>query len=190
MTSSCRRSRDARPSGKGAPPRADPSGFAALIRPILGDLVRVARHRLGSDDLAWEAVQEALLGLWMRDSTPENPRAWLLRAVALRSLQIRRAIRRRKAHEGGASSARPESRRGDDPLQVVLVDELRTELHASLARLGPKHRSVLALHLIEGLDYAEIAGRLGVPIGTVRSRLARAREALRSGLTPGLAPHD
>ncbi|WP_435018623.1 RNA polymerase sigma factor [Tundrisphaera sp. TA3] len=156
--------------------------FAGTVRPVVGQLVRVARRILDCDDLAWEAVQEALLGLWQRDDQPPNPRAWLVRSVVHRSLHLRRTLRRRRDHEAKASRVRPESSDRDDPLRRVLAEEAREKLRDALARLADKHRDVIVLHMWEGLDYETIADRLQVPIGTVRSRLNRAREALRASL--------
>jgi RNA polymerase sigma-70 factor (ECF subfamily) len=166
----------------------DKDGFAELVRPFLGELVRVARRQLGCDHLAWEAVQDALLGLWSRPEAPANPRAWLIRAVLYRSLHLRRTMRRRHKHEGVACNFRREAVERDDPANALIVQELRAEVRSALDRLGARHRDVLSLHLIDGLDYESIGRRLGVPIGTVRSRLSRAREALKALLDPDI--HD
>lgn len=58
------------------------------------------------------------------------------------------------------------------------------EVGSALRRLSVEHRSVLLLAVVEGFTCEEIAGILGVPIGTVMSRLSRAREALRGQLSP------
>jgi RNA polymerase sigma-70 factor, ECF subfamily len=158
--------------------------FSGIVRPLIGQLVKTARRILEGDDLAWEAVQEALLGLWLQDPPPQNPRTWLIRAVVLRSLQLGRSIRRRRKHETRASRERAEASDRDDPARRVLASEVREALSAALARLGPSHRDVLILHLIEELDYESIARRLGIPIGTVRSRLHRARRELRGVMGP------
>ncbi len=175
--------------GDGSPMASDPSGegqgpsfderFTGIVQPVIGQLVHVARRILGSDDLAWEAVQEALLSLWMKGSPPPNPHAWLIRAVVHRSLHLGRTARRRRKYEARASHGRSEASDRDDPTLRLLVEEMRDALRAAVEKLGDTHRLVLSLHLIEELDYASIARRLGIPIGTVRSRLNRAREALR-----------
>jgi RNA polymerase sigma-70 factor, ECF subfamily len=167
------------PPGEGPSPDFD-DRFAGVVRPMVGYLVRVSRRILGRDDLAWEAVQEALLGLWLQDPPPVNPRAWLIRAAIHRSLHLARTDRRRRKHEARVCLGRPEANDDDDPSRLVLAEEVRGELTQALAKLGDEHRLVLTLQLIDGLDYASIARELGTPIGTVRSRLSRARKALRS----------
>lgn len=166
------------PSGEGLVPSFD-ERFAGIVRPVVGQLVHVARRILGSDDLAWEAVQEALLSLWLQGSPPPNPRAWLVRAVVHRSLHLGRSNRRRRQHEARACHRRAEASDQENPARLVLAEEARDALRAAVEELGDTHRLVLGLHLIEELDYESIARRLGIPIGTVRSRLSRAREALR-----------
>lgn len=156
--------------------------FTAIVRPLLDELVRIARRQLACDHLAWEAVQDALVGLWRRSDVPENPRAWLIRAVLFRSLHIRRTTRRRHKHEGAACCHRREAVDRDEPSNAVIITELRDEVWRALGKLNERHREVLSLHLIEGLEYEHIARRLRVPLGTVRSRLSRARDALKSRL--------
>ena len=177
-----RRASDPIPRGSGTDPERR---FEGMVNPFIGRLVETARRILGSDDLAWEAVQEALLCLWQREDLPPNLRSWLIRTVVHRCLHIRRTLQRRRLHETMACRGRPESNDHDNPLQNVLDDESRCELREALARMAGNHREVILLHTWEGLDYEAIAARLGIPIGTVRSRLNRAREALRSSLARG-----
>ena len=174
---------DARSLEPAGPIRPDSEDtFTAIVRPLLDELVRIARRQLACDHLAWEAVQDALVGLWRRSDAPENPRAWLIRAVLFRSLHIRRTTRRRHKHEGAACCHRGEAVERDEPSNALIVTELRDEVWRALGKLNERHREVLSLHLIEGLEYEHIARRLRVPVGTVRSRLSRARDALKSRL--------
>ncbi len=168
----------------GGPPE---ERFADSVRPVQGKLVSVARRILGRDDLAWEAVQEALVSLWLEKAPPPNPRAWLMHAVIYRSLHLARTDRRRRKHERLACHHRHEASSRDDPTAPVLAQEMRGMLMAALGKLVDKHRLVLTLHLIDGLDYESIARKLGIPVGTVRSRLSRAREALRATISLALS---
>ncbi|MFO0907140.1 MAG: sigma-70 family RNA polymerase sigma factor [Isosphaeraceae bacterium] len=152
------------------------------MRPVLRQLVRVGLRILGREDLAWDAVQEALLSLWMQDPVPPNPRAWLIRAVVHRSLHLARTDRRRRQHEAGASCERREVTVHDDPSRALIAEEETEAVKAALAQLNDRHRAVLTHFLLEEMDYATIARIEGVPIGTVRSRLSRSRQALRDAL--------
>jgi len=158
--------------------------FAALVRPHIREVLRVARNQLGCEHLAWEAVQEALLSLWSRQTAPPNPKAWLIRAVLFRSLHMGRTRRRRLLHERRASLMRRELIDGDPPSRLILAEEARAEVRRAIEGLEDIHREVLALRLIEGLTYKAIARRLEIPIGTVRSRVSRARDALTDRLAP------
>ncbi len=170
------------PDGAALPPSED--DFADLVRPYLPEILKVARNQLGCEHLAWEAVQEALLSLWGSGEIPPNPKAWLIRAVVFRSLHLGRTIRRRARHERRACLIRREVDDESQPSRSVAVEEVRLEVRAALRKLKSGHREALTLHLIEGLTYDEISKRLGVPVGTVRSRLSRAREALTTYLSP------
>jgi RNA polymerase sigma-70 factor (ECF subfamily) len=157
--------------------------FVGATRPLLGHLVLVARRILGDEDTAWDAVQEALLSLWLGGEMPSNLRAWMVRAVVHRSLHLSRCRSRRRRHEDAARIGRLEESDRDDPASHLEGEELRRTLREALSEIAPDYRSVLVLSVIEQMDYDSIAATLGVPIGTVRSRLNRSRKALREVLT-------
>jgi RNA polymerase sigma-70 factor (ECF subfamily) len=157
-----------------------PEAFAALVSPHLPVLVRQARAIVGSDDLAWDAVQETLLRLWNRGWLPPDPRGVLAHLVQRSALHLLRCQTRRRSHEGLGGLA--EDCCADDPLREVETGELRATLRAAIARLAAEFRVVFELHELEGQSYEEIANALGIPVGTVRSRLSRARARLREDL--------
>lgn len=140
-------------------------------------LRRYARYLSKDTDQADDLVQECLVRAIARIDTWQpgtNLRAWLF--VILRNVfisEIRRAGRGpvdavlEDDHPGLAVSGRQETR-----LAVV-------ELQKALDMLSAEHREVLLLVAVEGLRYEEAAEVLAVPVGTVRSRLSRARTALR-----------
>jgi RNA polymerase sigma-70 factor (ECF subfamily) len=134
---------------------------------------------LGSDDLAWDALQEALWCLARKPEQPANLAAWLARTTANRSLHLQRMQSRRRRHEQEAATHRLETTRRDDPYRLCLQLELQRQLEAALDRLPDEQRAVFILRELERLDYEAIAARLNAPVGTVRSRLHRARAALR-----------
>ena len=156
--------------------------FTEATRPLLGYLVSISRRILGNEDLAWDAVQEALFSLWLEGEMPTNLRAWLARAVVHRSLHLSRCRSRRRHHEDRARFERNEESDRDDPARHLEGQELRRVLHEALSQIGPDHRDVLVLSVVEEMDYQSIADALNIPVGTVRSRLNRSRRAFRDVL--------
>lgn len=150
-----------------------------LVAPHLERLTAVAERILGSGEAADDAVQEALVTLWNAQTRPPNPEGWLVRTVVHRSLHARRTAQRRRKWEERAGVDWVTTCPLCDPSEAVEARELREQLARALEGLSEDHRIVVALRA-EGLDYQEIAKRLRVPVGTVRSRLNRAREALRT----------
>jgi RNA polymerase sigma-70 factor (ECF subfamily) len=168
-----------------SPPLAAESGplraqrFELLVRPHLTASHQLARRILKCPDRAADAVQEALLALWTLPEEPPVPRAWLLRAVRHRALHLRRSARRLARRE--RSAAIPEIH-AEDPLHCALCREHMEAIEAAWLDLPAEGRELLALRSEAELDYAALAERVGLPVGTVRSRLSRARAALRERL--------
>ena len=148
-------------------------------------LRRYARGLTGKREDADDLVQDALerawsrLALWQRRG---DLRAWLFSILHNRFVDRVRAVR--------ASPEEPMNgdRDGDGdgitlPVRATQSDRLEVcDLDAALARLMPDQREVLLLVAVEQMSYGQIAGVLGVPLGTVMSRLSRAREQLRAVL--------
>jgi len=142
-----------------------------LYAACYGRLVGMVALAAGSRAEAEECVQEAfvrLLGHWSRVSRYDDPEAWL-RQVAFRLL----ANRMRKARNGVRALLRHGPPGGTPQPSADRVDVAQ-----ALARLPLGQRQVVVLHYLVGLDVAEVARVLGTASGTVKSRLARAREAL------------
>lgn len=161
-------------------PRRDASAefLSRTFSEHLPHLVRSARAVLGDDDLALEAVQETLVRVWARGWLPPEPRAALIHLVVRSSLHLLRCQRRRSDHEGAASRTDVACCE-DDPLRLLEGREIGETLRRALDDLKPSYRATFELFELEGLSYAGVAERMGVPIGTVRSRLCRARAHLR-----------
>ena len=111
---------------------------------------------------------------------------WLHRiAINAALMQLRR---RRRTPEQSIEPLVEQGRQwgvDDDPATHAAASERDAQLRACFARLSPEHQAVLALRVMQDLPYDAIATALGVPVGTVMSRLSRARAELRRLMTEG-----
>jgi len=160
---------------------ADQAAFTEIVRRHGPMVLAVCRRRLGHDADAEDAFQAVFLALaksaasiGRRESLP----GWLYRVAYLVSLK---AAGRRARHPAAALPA-AEVTMPEPPTPSVEADELKAVLDSELAALPDKFRSVVVLCLVEGRTNAEAAAALGVPVGTVDSRLNAARAKLRSRL--------
>jgi RNA polymerase sigma-70 factor (ECF subfamily) len=160
--------------------------FERVVLPSLDAAYRLARALTRSAADADDLVQEAMLRAYRSVDQLRNAdaRPWLLTIV--RHCHFSAAGRRardaaRTPDQGEAAMSDEPADEHPGPEQVSLDDEQRRQFAARLARLSAEHRAVLVLREVEDLSYREIADVLGVPVGTVMSRLARAREAFREG---------
>jgi RNA polymerase sigma-70 factor (ECF subfamily) len=169
--------------------------FARYVLPELEVLLRVARSLTARSADAEDLVQDTLLRAYrsIDGFDGQHPRAWLF--TILRNTHINRNRRRRPvllddqdaALERLAGTARTPT--GEGPEGVVVGGEFDAVVAEALNRLPERYRQVVALVDIEGLNYAEAAEALAVPVGTVMSRLHRARSRMRQRLAAaGLAP--
>jgi RNA polymerase sigma-70 factor (ECF subfamily) len=143
---------------------------------------RIAVRILGRPDLAADAVQEALISVHAIPEAPRNLEAWLLRAVTLRSIAARRAQLRRLRNEAAAADGAARSAVPLDPEHELLRKELAARITAALRVLPAEQREAFLLREFHGFDYEQISSTQRVPVGTVRSRLSRARRSLRDRL--------
>jgi RNA polymerase sigma-70 factor (ECF subfamily) len=157
----------------------DREAYAELIR-VRGDRLYALAHRILRDvDRVEDALQDALVIAWrdlpgLRD--PDRFDAWLHRLV------VRSCVAEAKRERHRISNLRVM------PLDVpTATDEFlsvgdRDQLERGFRRLPPEQRALLVLHHFEGRDQVEIAEILGIPAGTVRSRLHHAHRAMRAAL--------
>lgn len=141
---------------------------------------RLCRRLLGRASEAEDATQEVFLKLFERAASFDGRArfsTWLHRLtvnLCLHRLEKERLRRVDELRPGDGDPCDP----APEPGRALERDEAGVELAGLLARLSPEHRAVLVLRELEELSYQEIAASLAVPVGTVMSRLARAREAL------------
>ncbi|MBV8826533.1 MAG: sigma-70 family RNA polymerase sigma factor [Bradyrhizobiaceae bacterium] len=185
-----------RPRANGGPVTGQPGGddrtrFAAVVQPNLDDAFALARWLTGNRTDAEDVVQEACLRAYRAIGTfaGGNARAWVLtivrhtaytwlrrnRSASLVMVDDLEAVERAHADPGDQEKATPETE------LIAKADAARLE--SAIADLPAPFKETLVLRDVQGLDYREIAQITEVPIGTVMSRLARARRRLVARLT-------
>jgi RNA polymerase sigma-70 factor (ECF subfamily) len=159
--------------------------FTALYRRHQGPLFRYALMRCGSSDTAADLVQEAFMGLLTRrfgfDPLRGQLQHFLFGVVRNLILKLEEARRRQVALPEPDEDGEHEldlACEGAGPLARLLGNETAEEVRRALALLPPHYRDVVILYELHDLSYLEIATVCQVDIGTVRSRLSRARAAL------------
>jgi RNA polymerase sigma factor (sigma-70 family) len=161
----------------------DGPDFDALLGPHLGRLYRLAQRLTGSVADAEDLLQEVLLKLYERRRELSSIKVlapWLCRVLYNQFLDDARQRKRQRLKLATiGDGAREEAR---DPHHVSAPEGRLfafEEVHAALARLSVEHRTVLLMHDAEGYKLSEIQEITDVPVGTLKSRLHRARRRLR-----------
>jgi RNA polymerase sigma-70 factor, ECF subfamily len=163
---------------------SDPHAFGELFERHFDAIFRFLARRVGSDaaqELASDVFLVAFRSRSRFDLRRESALPWLY-GIATNLLRNRlRADRRRDEAERGLAVLVSRLPREDPDLALV---RLRQDLRTALSRLSERDREVLLLTAWERLSYAAISEALDLPIGTVKSRLHRARQALGEHLDP------
>jgi len=168
----------------------DKALFAAVVMPYLGEAYALARWMTGTRTDAEDVVQEASLRAFraIRRYAGGNARAWVLtivRNTALTWMAKSRpalvvvvddlaALERRQVKSGNMEDW---SCRADPETEIIAKADA-ARLETAIANLPSPFRETLVLRDLQGLDYREISQVTDVPVGTVMSRLARARQRL------------
>jgi len=158
----------------------DREAFSELGRLWVDRLYAIAQLILRDPERAADATQEALVACWrdlrgLRD--PDQFESWL-RRILVRACY--REARRERAHHRIVQRVGMLDQPATDPGPMSVVD--RDELERGFVGLSAEQRALLVMHFYLGLPVAETAAVLGVPVGTVKSRLHRATAALRATL--------
>ncbi len=155
----------------------DQAAYGQLVQRYQRLMVSVAYHQgldlAEAEDVAQETFVKAWLALPRYRESLGSWRAWLCR-IAINT--ARDALRRERPAEE-LDERLPDE--GSGPAEQADIEAQRVSVRRALARLPASNRTVLVLREYEGLSYAEIAAALGIPIGTVMSRLSYARSHLR-----------
>ena len=166
--------------------RGDPAAFGEIVRRYQRVVYRTAyaltRSTADADDLAQETFVRAYRAL-ARFRADEPLQPWLNRIATHLAFSLFRSRKRRPE-----TPIEPLLEAGrqfgvdDDPAERVAETEHHARLSAAFAALKPEHQVILTLRVVHELSYEQIAGQLGIPVGTVMSRLSRARAELKTRL--------
>lgn len=180
----------------------DRGAFGQIVLRYQDRLFTAVLRLVGDADDARELTQEAFTRALMSLDTfrgDAQPYTWLFRiAMNLSISRLRKVVRKRTFSldappkgrgNGGEDQAsglldRVSSDRTETPDQVAERRERQEQVVAALGRLDSEYRAILVMRDIEGFDYQQMADLLGLPLGTLKSRLFRARLALRDELRP------
>lgn len=158
----------------------DDSAFRLLVdreaRYLFGIAHSLAGNAADAEDLVQETFAAVLPGRFRGES---SVRTWLVQILVRRAAMLHRSRRGRRRHESLDVGAMEERGTEIAARPDTAGAEARLDLPTMLQSLSAEQRAVIVLREIEGLSYAEMAAVLGVPRGTVESRLHRAREELR-----------
>lgn len=173
--------------------RGDPEAFAGLVALHESLVLNLATRLLGDREEARDIAQEVFLQVYRtlaRFEGRSSLRTWIYRIVVNQCRNRQRWWRRRRraaacpldditaADEARMAAVAP----AESPFDRLARRERARRLEIALLTLSFEHRAVLLLREVEGLSCEEIGATLALPIGTVKSRLSRARDGLRRGL--------
>jgi len=166
--------------------KGDEAAFGELVRRYQDRLFNTVYRHLDNADDAQDVVQDAFLNAYQSlESFKGNSEffTWLYRIAVNTAISLKRKQRVTLSIDAGRNGEAPieplDVSEASKPGRQMERAEQERKVQDALNRLSPEHRMVLVLKDIEGEKYETIAELLGVPIGTIRSRLHRARAELR-----------
>ena len=174
----------ARPGTDGGPSAAH-ADFTDLYERFFADIHRYIAGRLGrdvADDIAADTFVIALRKHGSFDASRAPVRAWLFGIATNLVAQHRRTEQRRYRALGRVGAQERTGGHEDRVVSVVAAEGMRPQLAGGLAGLSREERDVLLLVALADLSHEEISRALGIPYGTVGSRLNRARRKIRAAL--------
>ncbi len=164
--------------------RGDEDAFTTLAYRVGGRLLEIAQRILRDVDLAEDATQQAIIGIWQQLPQLRDPAKFDGWAYRILVNACRTQLRRERRWTPGMRLV-PVEPIGTDP-SLSVAD--RDQLERAFRRLPIEHRSILVMQHYLGLTLEEIADQLGLPLGTARSRSHYAKRNLRAAIEADARP--
>ena len=162
-----------------------PAKFEILVENYQQRIFATLLGMLGNRHDAEDVTQETFLTAFRKLDQFERRSSfytWLHRIAFNAAIDLQRRKKRTKSRfvsGEGIENAEQRDQQADSPASIVMAKETVTQVQLALGRLDSERRNIIVLRDLQGLDYIEIASMLAIPLGTVRSRLHRARIELR-----------
>jgi len=173
--------------------RGDRAAFDVLVRKYQHKIVKLVTRYVHDGAEALDVSQEAFIKAYRAIHGFRGDSAfytWLYR-IAINTAKNHLVAEGRRPLEHGMDLQDPEQydvqarlRDNDTPERLLLTDEIQRTVEAAIAELPEDLRTAIVLRELEGMSYEQIAETMGCPVGTVRSRIFRAREAIDAKLKP------
>lgn len=167
----------------------DLEAFNAIVERYQSHVYNLSARIMGNLASAEDATQETFISAYraIRRYRGGSFRGWLLRIATNQCYDMLRAMKRRPADSLDESLQNPGFRlpsSGESPEQIALRGELAEQIQRAILTLPDDQRAVVVLIDVQGFSYEEAAQAAGTSIGTIKSRLSRARARLREQLSP------
>lgn len=170
----------------------DDEAFTLLVKAYQNKVYSLAYYVTKNHHDAEDVSQEAFIKMWRALPTyrGDAPDAWIMKIAKNTCLDFIKQKKRVEPLEyeiDGESVERPipDTDVQSNPSEAVVLQQRRQEVQNALLRLGEEHREILTLRYMNGLSYEQLQEVLGVGMGTVKSRLARAKKSLQNILKSG-----
>lgn len=164
----------------------DSAALAELYDRYAGSMLALAQRIVGRGAEAEDVIHDVFLEAWRHsadyDLARGSVKSWLLLRTRSRSLDVQKSARvsKQSPHDDAWLAEL------GDPTRDTAASADQTRVRKVLVALPPEQREVLLLGYFEGLSSSEISERIGVPLGTVKSRVAAALAALRGALSDSM----
>jgi len=151
---------------------------------VHGLSVKILGDEAAAEDVTIDVYMQAFRQASSYDRGRGSPLAWLLTLARSRAIDRLRSDRPRRLREASIETAETVAATGPDPAESTLAGESRRAVHAALAALAPEQRRPIELAYYTGMSHSEIATALGLPLGTIKTRIRTGMLTLRERLHP------